>query len=80
MECQPHVCMRMRNTKYCIVEVASKTSFFKSCSRLNRKTIPLDIPEVLYTLGALTSCLHYVWNVVVTQVVYAFQSIEKKVM
>ena len=27
MECQPRVCMRMRNTKYCIVEVASKRAF-----------------------------------------------------
>ena len=25
--CQPCVCMRMRNTKYCIVEVASKQAF-----------------------------------------------------
>ena len=40
------VYMRMHNTKYCIVEA----SFYKSCSRLNRKTIPLDIPEALYTL------------------------------
>ena len=24
MACQPRVCMRMRNTKYCIVEVPSK--------------------------------------------------------
>ena len=26
------------------------------------------------------TCLHLVWNVVVTQIVYAFHSIEKKVM
>ena len=44
MACQPRVCMRMRNTKYCIVEVPSKRAF----SRLKRKTIPL--PEALYTL------------------------------
>ena len=25
--CQPRVCMRMRNTKYCIVEVPSKQAF-----------------------------------------------------
>ena len=49
MACQPRVCMRMRNTKYCIVEVASKRAY-KSYSRLNRKTIPLDIPKALYTL------------------------------
>ena len=30
-------------------------SFYKSCSRLNRKTMPIDIPEALYTLYALTS-------------------------
>ena len=27
MVCQPRVCMRMRNTKYCIVEVPSKQAF-----------------------------------------------------
>ena len=27
MACQPRVCMRMRNTKYCIVEVPSKRAF-----------------------------------------------------
>ena len=27
MACQPHVCMRMRNTKYCIVEVTCKRAF-----------------------------------------------------
>ena len=27
MACQPHVCMRMRNTKYYIVEVACKRAF-----------------------------------------------------
>ena len=27
MACQPRVCMRMRNTKYCIVEVPSKQAF-----------------------------------------------------
>ena len=43
------VCMRMRNTKYRIVEVASKRAFV-NLFRLNRKTIPLDIPEVVYTL------------------------------
>ena len=49
MACHPRVCMRMRNTKYCIVEVPSKQAFIsKSCSRLKRKTIPL--PEALYTL------------------------------
>ena len=47
MACQPHVCMRMRNTKYCTVEVASKQTLFY---RLNRKTIPRDIPEAFYTL------------------------------
>ena len=26
------------------------------------------------------NCLHFVWNVVVTQIAYAFQLIEKKVM
>ena len=36
--------MRMRNTKYCIVEVPSKQAFIN----LVRKTIPL--PEALYTL------------------------------
>ena len=46
MACQPHVCMRMRNTKYCIVEVPSKRAFINLV--LKRKTIPL--PEVLYTL------------------------------
>ena len=30
-------------------------SFYKSYSRLNRKTMPIDIPEALYTAGALTS-------------------------
>ena len=49
MACQPRVCMRMCNTKYCIVEVPSKRAFIlKSCSRLKRKTIPL--PEAFYTL------------------------------
>ena len=48
MACQPHVCMRMRNTKY-TVEL-SCLILNKPCSRLNRKTIPLDIPEALYTL------------------------------
>ena len=48
MACQPRVCMRMRNIKYCIVEVPSKQGFYKSCSRVKRKTIPL--PEALYTL------------------------------
>ena len=27
MACQPRVCMHMRNTKYCIVEVPSKQAF-----------------------------------------------------
>ena len=27
MACQPRVCMRMRNTKYCIEEVPSKRAF-----------------------------------------------------
>ena len=27
MVCQPRACMRMRNIKYCIVEVASKRTF-----------------------------------------------------
>ena len=27
MACHPRVCMRMRNTKYCIVEVPSKQAF-----------------------------------------------------
>ena len=27
MACQPRVCMRMCNTKYCIVEVSSKGAF-----------------------------------------------------
>ena len=27
MACQPRVCMRMRNFKYCIVEVTSKRAF-----------------------------------------------------
>ena len=54
MVCQPRVCMRMCNTKYCIVEVASKR-FYKSCSRLNRKTIPLDIPEA-HGVNASCTC------------------------
>ena len=49
--------MRMRNTKYCTVEVDSKQIL--SSSRLNRKTIPLDIPEVFFihykTAGTLAS-------------------------
>ena len=47
MACQPRVCMHMRNTKYCIVEVASKQAFI---NLVNRKTTPFDIPEALYTL------------------------------
>ena len=46
MACQPRVCMRMRNTKYCIVEVPSKRAFINL--RLKRRTIPL--PEAFYTL------------------------------
>ena len=48
---QTNVCMHMRNT---IVEVASK----RACSRLSRKTIPLDILKRFIhhkTAGALTS-------------------------
>ena len=44
MACQPRVCMRMRNTKYCIVEVSSKRAFI---NLVKRKTTPL--PEALYT-------------------------------
>ena len=51
MACQPRVCMRMRNTKYCIVEVPSKQAFIKSCSRLKRLKRFIHYK----TAGALTS-------------------------
>ena len=44
MAYQSCVCMRMCNTKYCTLEVASKP---KPCSS---ETKALDIPEVSYTL------------------------------
>ena len=40
MACQPHVCMRMRNTKYCIVEVPSKRAFINLVLDLNVKQYP----------------------------------------
>ena len=75
-------CMHVHNTKFCTLEVASTISLvLDSQSRLNFKTIPLDIPEASYTLRIKQGmCLHHVWNVVVMQIVYAFQWIEKKVM
>ena len=35
MACQPRVCMRMRNTKYCIVEVASKRASKRASLRFS---------------------------------------------
>ena len=47
MVCQPRVCISMRNTKYCTVEVASEQA---SINLVLRKIIRLDIPEAFYTL------------------------------
>ena len=54
MACQPRVCMRMRNTKYCIVEVSSKRAFINLV--LERKEYPFLKRFICYkTAGALTS-------------------------
>ena len=48
---------------------------------LNHNTILLDnFPEAIYKLNSRHVLMFLVWNVVVTQIVYAFQLIEKKVM
>ena len=57
MACQPRVCMRMRNTKYCIVELPSKRAFINLvCSRLKHKHYPFLKRFIHFkTAGALTS-------------------------
>ena len=58
MACQPRVCMRMRNTKYCIVEVASKRAFINLVLDYTVKQYPLIFLKrfIHYkTVGALTS-------------------------
>ena len=53
MACQPHMCMRMRNTKYCIVEVPSKRAFI---NLVLVKQYPFLKRFIHYkTAGALTS-------------------------
>ena len=55
MACQPRVCMRMRNTKYCIVEVASKRAFINLFLDKNVKQYPF-LKRFIHnkTAGALT--------------------------
>ena len=48
MACQPRVCMRMCNTKYCIVEVASKQAFINLFLDKNVKQYPF-LKRFLYT-------------------------------
>ena len=58
MACQPRVCMRMRNTKYCIVEIASKRAFINLVLDLTLKQYPLIFLKCFIhykPAGALTS-------------------------
>ena len=79
--------MRKTKTIVCVSQLNKiKASGRSSICNRNEQTVkqyPLIFLKCFIhykTAGALTSFLHHVWNVMVMQVVYAFQSIEKKVM
>ena len=49
MACHPRVCMRMRNTKYCIVEVPSKQAFIKAVAIDTNLLVALRAIDLLLT-------------------------------
>ena len=72
---------------YVMKTLVSKTSFnliTNGVASTCASRIHAAFHEAIYnykTVGAhYCTCLHLVWNVVVTQIVYAFHSIDKKVM